>query len=379
MISIFDELNKPSNILIIGNGFDKHCGLDSNFRDYFLTTFYDNGNPNPLKIINNLWNLIFFYAFLLPNDRGGTLIKYVNNSNPLWMDVEGYINSIFMCDRGCLLIHPLYTFVDNVMRSDESALYNDARTVSGHNWCLNGTDKEQRFNIKQRVLELREEYDYKTGIDLLFGELRRFEKAFSNYLKEEIIKKQIVYTREVNKFILSYIDNFGSRQLFVFSFNYTNNLGTSVENTHLYNVHGTIDNNNIIIGISDDDNLFSLAKKFCKGDRRVKNGNSKIQLPDNDEIREVIFYGCSFGPLDYSYYSFLFRKYGMESLKTKFVFLYSNYESDPDKNEKNRDRLISNIENTIKRFLSDSRSQYNYQFLADNRTIVIEELESFKN
>lgn len=104
-----------------------------------------------------------------------------------------------------------------------------------------------------------------------------------------------------------------------------------------------------------------------------------MQLPDNDEIREVIFYGCSFGPLDYSYYSFLLRKYGIESLKTKFVFLYSNYESDPDKNEKNRDRLKTNVENTIKRFLSDSKSQYNYQFLADNGTIVIEELESFKN
>ena len=36
----FDELDKPNTLLILGNGFDKYCGLASSFEDYFKSRFF---------------------------------------------------------------------------------------------------------------------------------------------------------------------------------------------------------------------------------------------------------------------------------------------------------------------------------------------------
>ena len=88
------ELRKPDTLLIIGNGFDKHCGLSSSFEDYFKSRFFfGDGSYNGPLIADNVWNLIFFYRYYA-NQSGG-YIDRVYSDDIKWMDIEGLINDLF--------------------------------------------------------------------------------------------------------------------------------------------------------------------------------------------------------------------------------------------------------------------------------------------
>lgn len=375
--NIFEELRKPTDILVLGNGFDMHCGLHSSFKCFFDSTFFDsNGKPLFDKINNNIWNLIFYYAFELPKDKGGTLIKRVRNSNPLWMDVEEYINKVFETDNDLLFKMRICDFINNILRNKESFLFSDERAMSGDSHYLDGYDKEQRFNIKRKVLELRDQYGYTSPIDLLYDELKRFECIFSKYLLDDLSKNEAEYCANVQKFILGNMDNFASKELFIISFNYTNKFENNIEQNNILFPHGTLDNNNIIIGIGDNHKkVYREADIFKKIRRRIDNGDSTFELPPGSDIRNVYFYGCSLGMLDYSYYSFIFRKYGLGTSESKFVFLYSNYEKTYAKNKANFTKYSNNIEQVVARYCKDNKMPFDFMYLFNDGKIQIKELE----
>lgn len=380
MREIEKELRKPNTLLVLGNGFDLHCGLHSSFKDFFSSEMLDsNGKLITMKITSNIWYTIFYYAFMLKEDKGGTLIPYVKNEDPLWMDIEEYISKVFSVGDNLILNMRIYDFINNALNSGESSLFNDEVSISGYNMSLNGGDKEQKYNIKQIALRLCEIYGYRNAIDLLFHELKRFENDFSDYLISEINNKKVTYKEKVDDFLLNKMDNYGSNEVFVLSFNYTNQFEKCVEKEYVLNLHGTLKDKNIIIGVDSKDNaIFSLAERFKKLDRRMQIGYLSVEIPDSNQIDEVIYYGCSLGMLDYSYYSFIFQKYNLGESKTKFVFLYSNYCKTNEENENNRRKYVDSIKNLILRYLEEYDKEFGLEYLFSDSIVSIKELNLYK-
>lgn len=380
MREIEKELRKPNTLLVLGNGFDLHCGLHSSFKDFFNSEMLDfDGKPITMKITSNIWYIIFYYAFMLKGDKGGTLIPYVKNEDPLWMDIEEYISKVFSAGDNLILNMRIYDFINNALNSGESSLFNDEVSISGYNMSLNGGDKEQKYNIKQITLRLCEIYDYRNAIDLLFRELKRFENDFSDYLISEINNNKVAYKEKVDDFLLNKMDNYGSNEVFVLSFNYTNQFEKCVEKENVLNLHGTLKDKNIIIGVDNKDNaIFSLAERFKKLDRRMQIGYLSVEIPDSNQINQVVYYGCSLGMLDYSYYSFIFKKYRLGESKTKFVFLYSDFCKTKEENETIRRKYIDSIKSLIMRYLNEGHKEFDLEYLFSDSIVSIIELNSYK-
>ena len=82
------EIN--GSLLIIGNGFDLNCGLESSFR-HFL---------KKIDTKSNIWYLILSFAFS-ESDKPyvSPVFENIKKGNVLWMDVEDYIKRILYMHR----------------------------------------------------------------------------------------------------------------------------------------------------------------------------------------------------------------------------------------------------------------------------------------
>ena len=358
----FEMLEKPDAILVIGNGFDKHCGLNSSFSDFFYSTLMDE-NKKPIfeRINKNIWYIIFYYAFMIDSDKGGRLIKFIDNDNPLWMDIENYIDKTLRSNKDSHPLLPLYDFINAQILT--ASKFNQDITTNGRTIVLSGDDKNQRYIIKQKIIDLKTKQQYKNAGELLFSELLKFENDFANYLKKEVADKNKAYKKAIQEFVVVQMDNFGSNSIYVYSFNYTTTFQHFVDKTNFRNVHGTIESNNIIIGIKNDEtHLLPGGSSFTKVNR-IREGNiSNSKLPNN-EITKVFFYGCSFGELDYSYYEFLFKKYRLGQQNSKFYFLFSEYGRDKNEILENKNRYFDNVKKTIDRFNATNSAEKNYNDL----------------
>lgn len=185
MKKAFDELDKATDILVVGNGFDLHCGLKSSFKNFFDSELKTPFGFNSEKIKNNIWYLIFTYAFMLDRDRKGNIVPFVSNSDPLWMDVETYIDNVFKSKKNLLPLLPIYDFILNTLEQEPEGLLNDSSVI-------NGDYKNQPFQISHRVWDLKYNYNLKTPEDILFFDLKRFEQDFAQYLKKEVDKKKTI-------------------------------------------------------------------------------------------------------------------------------------------------------------------------------------------
>ncbi|TFZ24318.1 AbiH family protein [Lactiplantibacillus plantarum] len=80
-------MNKEiENLIIVGNGFDAHCGLKSNFKDFFQQI------SSSLKDIENFWNEPIHYESELPvNKPRSTIVAQLiggNESNSLLAEMD---------------------------------------------------------------------------------------------------------------------------------------------------------------------------------------------------------------------------------------------------------------------------------------------------
>jgi hypothetical protein len=230
------------------------------------------------------------------------------------------------------------------------------------NYFINGDYKNQPFHIGHRVNELREMF--KKPEDLLMFELKNFEKDFANYLEKEINAKKDVYERNIGRFVGASLDNHGTNEVFILSFNYSHNFANDIKNENIVNAHGTLQQNNIIIGIGDyEKGGLPGRDNFKKVKRRVEYNYGPIKLPSNENVKSVIFYGCSFSKQDWNYYKLIFKKYGLENQKVVFKFLYSDYSLSPIDNEKNRTKYRCSCTEVVNSYLQENNSSFNFEDL----------------
>lgn len=349
---------KYNQIIILGNGFDLACSLNSTYLDFFRwrlsqlnlqslgeifeCDFSKIFNDNPDKILagkkialkilnkfssdsnrltslirtrikfntylpmkNNLKSFNFWDLLFLLNDNA--------NNNFNWWDVEAVMDDF------------LKKVMDNVDSSSEQRLpFLITKTFD---------------NIKERQ-------------DFLKNQLNIFEDNFAKYISNQVSINKNFRSNAKNKlsFILNSQKN-NNDNATVISFNYSLSaqdlLQTSPCKTinKWINIHGyaKYSNNNMyhpIFGIDSTslNNEADFRNIFTKSYQVALNtiGKSSIELPRN--VNCISFYGHSLAKADYSYFESLFDMYNLYSSNLHLHFYCGLYDV---KNSSNKEAVIA--------------------------------------
>ncbi len=341
--SIYKYIVQKSNkktLLVLGNGFDLNCGLNSSFYNYFEKWVKENAgifNLGP-KSDSNIWNCLLYFAFWDDKRfcKTDDVVKSENKSNPFWMDIESFIKKVVTED----IDNKKIRFFHNRKYTDVILDAFEHRTDNMY-FC----NAEQFVFLKKLFCKRfswdQEDFDiYK----FLYNELCAFESDFKNYISEQVKTNKSYCTKSLNlikKFEL--VNNCA----YLFSFNYTNPFQKNdlfkIENINY--VHGSIKDNDIIIGFDSSDlqNNKDHSIYLSKAWQKSKNELTNEPLPKQNEIEEIKFYGHSLGPQDYSYFHCLFDIFDLYNGKIRLIFLYSDYEATKEKNEINEINYVSSI------------------------------------
>lgn len=403
-----------SQLLILGNGFDLHCGLKSSYKDFFQSSILDN--------IGVLYGLrqkkaeaIGFWENLL-----NEYYKKFGNDNYRWCDIETIIkdtvltieeiafNAIKSVRQGESLevIKTIKEFLYKICMSFYFSLLqrnicsDDEACSLLINHILQELNKfERRFckYIKDNIVNPKNENEFNTQYIVNAMNLLKTLTGFTDIQFEtidDIIKRQEkAYDKPLSptmcqsdwreKRILSH-EFANLRSVNILSFNYTalfDILG--VDSPCLYNnVHGKLCLNkcsrdctscNIIFGIDDSiiqshEKNFELHK-FSKTYRKMLNTNAEtcILPKKNNRLIEIKFYGHSLSEADYSYFQSIFDYYNIyENNKVSLIFYYSKGFEQMDEVY----RLINTYGKTL--INKEQGKNLTHKLLLENRLKIVE-------
>jgi len=383
MGSQFD--NTFNQIIVIGNGFDLACGLNSGYDDFFNSLFTDNpaAKNNVIahggKIINNpvnIWDIIFFYAKNEFENKGR------DPKNTQWKDVEKIIKQC-VSKKGIQyyqycrmnIVYERMKYLDFIKHStaiyddDISEQIADKLMTDKHGLFHDAEEEARKLNCyTQGVTQEYWSYNSNAVARAYLEELYSFENEFKEYLQKEIKSNYSDYTNNAKNLYLAisnlcdtYTDGKDKKD-FLLSFNYTTplldciNHGNKELAERLWiqkNVHGTLDTpasdreSPIIFGIdgfdSNGERDNDINQMFSKSYRNLnlkeqplpaEMDNPRRTLFDpifsNAEIHCVKIYGHSFGEADYSYFREIFNSVNLIHGKTVLYILYAEgHKPDP--------------------------------------------------
>ena len=361
---------EKSQLLILGNGFDVHCGLKSSYKDFFRSEIFDvEGELYGLKQlqagVSGFWENLFLEYY-----------KINNKDNYNWCDIESIIRDI------------LWAILFGNNNSDNNinqGIYSKA-TKYLNNF---GMELEKLnhieiflFNYCIKFIQLNGNNFSETLKSLVrhfLQQLYNLEERFCKYLKgqivnllskterneEYIIKAVNMLARltgfahykfnkiddfirtESKKYLIDIFDNLND--VFILNFNYTALFDIlEIESPCYYNnVHGKLCNNACMIGCDKSDIIFGIddnliqsqgasseLRLFSKTYRKMLNSDKYITaLPPNDgKTIEIKFYGHSLSEADFSYFQSIFDYYdlyGNSNVSLTFYYSkgYENYDA----------------------------------------------------
>ena len=371
-------------LLILGNGFDRHCGLESSYEEFFKQEIIDEEGEK-LEFYNTKVGVDGFWEQLLVEYYG----KY-HQTSYYWSDVEGIIqktlSSLFLNEKnsttktyGGIVISALYYVKNNKVYLHPKVDLNNSITKFLFNYCVNffekPTIKDGNDGDKKIVQKL---------IDRLLSELHNFEKRFCQYLKRKIFNAydgqgintdyivnavnllaqltgfacekfnnidEIVMTSggrseislATNRRLSEKFDNL--KNTYILSFNYTALFDILlVGNPCVYNnVHGKLCNKRCSESCSDSSVIFGVDDKFIQSQNEYENlrvfsktyrklidmkSPSRV-LPPNSEMIDIIFYGHSLSEADYSYFQSIFDHYNLYSNSLVTLYFYYSEQYNP--------------------------------------------------
>lgn len=314
---------KCKSIVIIGNGMDLSCKLESTYSDFFNDRYdekiinYFKGQTQNIrglpKYMLDEYNLLDFVLL--------STIK-VNGEITEWNDIESEILNI-LSDDYSINISKLVRQYISIKRAEpqttsqqEVAIRN--RIVS----CL----------ITQELLPNNSDTrkDATFYIDMINNELVKsintIEDCFKTYLKDKVINSS--YYKENLEQIYNYILDGDLKSGFIINFNYTDELSDSFY--EIEHVHGSLNNDvNVIFGIDESqvdlDNMFAyrLSKTYRKIELDSVAKNEIKKMPKN--IEQIIFFGHSLSEADYAYFQSIFDYYNIYDSEVDLIFYYKNY------------------------------------------------------
>ncbi len=360
-----EEYMDSSQLLILGNGFDAHCGLASTYKDFFRCCILDTiAEPFGIKQLqagaSGFWeNLLLDYyeingiddykwcdietiikdvlfSIFIRKSYGGTQLwriayKYANSNqkpNEIIPGIESYPIELFLL-KYCMRFYGRLKFLleDEVEQSLLVHLLEQLNNL------------EQRFckYLKNQIINPHDENERNEEYIIKAVNLLARLTGFAHY---KFYKIDDLITIGSKKYLIDVFDNLND--VFILNFNYTALFDIlEVESPCYYNnVHGKLcnsvcangcDKSNIIFGI--DDNLIqsqgasSELRLFSKTYRKMLNSDKYITaLPQNDGKELAIkFYGHSLSEADYSYFQSIFDYYDLyKNSNVSLTFYYSN-------------------------------------------------------
>lgn len=198
------------------------------------------------------------------------------------------------------------------------------------------------YNSKYDIEKHSETYFY----DFLFNELNRFEENFNDYL----MNLQNENYKKSSKHLLEELSHNECYNLL--SFNYTAPcINDSICNI-VRNIHGKLENHPIIgidsKGIDPNSPIFRFTKTY----RIMTLANDKQDKLLPKSIKNIVFYGHSLAPADYSYFQSIFDYYNIYDNDITLVFYYSIY-------DKNKEQDIKRTQfNSVSRLINQYGSTF---------------------
>lgn len=234
------------NILILGNGFDIDLGLKSKYSDFIKSRNFESLRTTcQSKLITHIENCI--------------------NDSSLWFDLEQSLKD-YALDKfsGCNI--DCDSFGDVVAKIDSDLIINDKRTFDAicENLSSYLTVEEKQFNLTE----------------------------------DSCAKK-----------VLEKITSNGWYS--IYSFNYTNievlanKVGVSLCNTTVYNIHGMCYNNSIVLGFDERADIRPQYNFLLKSFSQYYKSLNLIN--EMDKANDIVFFGLSFGNIDYVYFESFFK------------------------------------------------------------------------
>lgn len=340
--------------LVIGNGYDLHCGLESSYADFFMRDADKNNYFNKwldefkekislnaftteqskedvwveFKKIDelNIWDLFFYIETKTTNQN--------NNEAWLWCDIETVMyNSLKSYDsRECNTNLFRWEYVYKVVNKEMQANFDCFEVYVMAKVILKKRNMEGFKNI--------DEFYY-----YILDELNQFEKEFGMFID----KKRYSYYYSSFKVTNSDFENRSKMTLqklcnvdnlvSIDSFNY-DDIANDDLNKILHNINGNLENP--IFGI--DSNLCRASDPrfiFTKTNRRMELEMINFECQKDIAFDNVIVYGHSLSSNDYSYFFPLLDKLEMTNFLSnkKIIFGFSVYDREKETEIKRKNRL----------------------------------------
>lgn len=414
---------RTSQLLILGNGFDLHCGLKSSYADFFRSTILDTIAERfdllqMKKGVSGFWESLLFEHY-----------KKSGKDNYDWCDIEAIIKDTLLYISG-----PIHNIIFRASKSikqgkapkDLIETANDPIKNYLHQICTAiccAVCNKKTYSSDKACSLL---------LDQLVQQLHMFERRFCKYLKNNIVnpdnEKEINESYIVHAMnLLASLTGFSDAQyksmddiietptnecfeqtslsmeqsacrdvhtlseefdklhsVSILSFNYTSLFDIlGVGSPCLYNnVHGklcmnTCANNctscNIILGIDDtviqsqdsDPGLYKFSKTYRK--MLTSNVGTPVLPSKDNQLIEIKFYGHSLNEADYSYFQSIFDYYNLyDNNNVRLIFYYSK---GFDQTEK-----VYQLINTYGKTLSnkDQGKNLTHKLLLENRLKIVE-------
>ena len=331
--------------LVLGNGFDLFCGLDTKYIHFFrsekykyeeinkwsksfkdISTYIGGKSINwkdfgPMYSINldfNVWDIYFALA--------------IGEKDYNWCDIENEMLKTFIND-GEIKWSRVYAIYKNryIHLVDANSLeYILAGYIIDKNLDISTNEKFYIF---------------------LLEELKKFEKNFGKYVSEEYNKKYDEYLKNANIFFNG-LRSFDEEIKTIETFNYTNNsvMRTYKQSDFLNNIkHINGDFNNPIFGV--DSSRIQVDKPeviFTKVSRRLINSTlngSLIGTTFDESFNNLVIFGHSLCEHDYSYFFPIFDYLEIANIMktSEIIFAYNIYDD-----SKKEDIILDNIRKVTK-------------------------------
>ena len=362
-------LKMEGNLLVLGNGFDLHCGLKSRFSDFFedkclkaneeLYSCYREGNFSSAKNlfhkhegILNFWSYLFYINYYSES-------RFVinKNKNTNWFDIEELIKDAL-----------------------EKKFSNGQTIVNSVRSSFEAKKKAQRFYGTRLSYLLENPYiffvfcqenDPIDPYDYLLNELHSFEFWFREYLLS-IVKDNDVYQYRCGRFLEEVVHR--GERVYLLNFNYTT-LSNCVDRECIYsetNLHGNIHENEIIIGIDSESVKTRDLIKFTKTYRNIHRLKQQFALPSPVEVGGIIFYGHSLADADFSYFHSLFDTYKLYDGRLKLTFCYSDFAESEKENRKNHAEYVKRVYDLINKYSERTHNDQNllHRLILEGRVII---------
>lgn len=362
-MSVSNENQSLKQLIVLGNGFDLASGLKSTYYDFFD---YIYGQQIVNTSSNNFWYDIFK--------------DYKQESIENWADIE---EQILIQLKNIEYLYNEKILIEGRGGSETSSLAESEHKESNIPNNLYVTlEVLLRYFVKVRS-EKTTQNIFKKQLLILEDDFRKYLLSITKnnaddgihykyYMKSKVLNKYIqlcnsseshnsdlvskledttLYNQYslLNKFdetLSKVYKEKNSDKNLVLTFNYTK--VWDVEN--IRNIHGDLDNGNIIFGIDYDklNNNFKKAPiEFSKSYRVLENGlTSTFDISSDIDIIKI--YGHGLGKADYSYYQSIFDSVDLYHGKTKVMFFWSDYKG-KEKEQIHKD-FVKGVTNLIEEY-----------------------------